>query len=135
MGEKRSKSSENVNSFRNGIILNLDKRMDEVLKGIGKIQGDIEALRNDGDRRSDELNRVENKLSDGIKNISKRLDQHLKAHYSDVEIMGIVPFIRKYFKRHWRFLVVLFVVGQIVMTCFALKLGIEKFSSLILKGW
>ena len=59
----RDTENSNGTPFRNGIVLNLDKRMDDVLHGIGKIQGELEAIRNEGDRRSRDIRKMERRFA------------------------------------------------------------------------
>lgn len=120
--------SENSNGipFRNGIILNLDKRMDDVLHGIGKIQGELEALRNEGDRRSRDIRKMERRFAKALDAVNARIDGHLKDHSDSAEVMGVIPFSRKYFRRHWRFFFFIFMLGQAMFAALALRFGVEK---------
>ncbi len=117
--------------LRNGIILNLDKRMDEVLHGIGKIQGDVEALRSEGDKRTRELRKIERKLAKAVNKTNERLDTHLCDHVKNEEIMGAVPYLRKYVKRHWRIILALAVLSQLIFALFILRFGVEKLLNVI----
>jgi|GEM_PF-4953990 len=94
MTEKDDFNHNNSNPLRNGIILNLDQRMDEILRGIGLITGEVKALREEGERHSKALRTMERKQTSAIRKINRRIDSHIEDHRTKVELMGVSTFLK-----------------------------------------
>ena len=124
-------SIENQNGkLRNGLILNLESSINEILQGIGEIRSDLRGLRQDSEQHSKDLKKTESRFTAALKRTDGRIDHHLKDHCENTEFMGIAPFCRKYGKKHWRALFGGMLIVQIALAALIMKYGIEKIINL-----
>jgi len=112
--------------LRNGLILNLESSINEILEGIGEIRSELKGLRLENEQHTYELKKTETRFSTTVKRTNDRIDLHLKDHSENTEFMGISPFIRKFGKKHWKVLFSGLLIAQVALATLLMKYGIEK---------
>lgn len=112
--------------LRNGLILNLESSINEILEGIGEIRSDIKVLRLENGRHAKELKKADSRFTTAIKKTNDRITLHLKDHAENTEFMGISPFMRSFGKKHWKILFGGLLAAQVALAALLMKYGIEK---------
>lgn len=112
--------------LRNGLILNLESSINEILEGIGEIKSDIKVLRLENGQHTKELKKADSRFTTAIKKTNDRITLHLKDHTENTEFMGISPFMRKLGKKHWKILFGGLLAAQVALAALLMKYGIEK---------
>lgn len=110
----------NSGEFRDKIVLN-----------IGQIKGQIEVLQNNGERQARDFKDVEKRLSKAIRQVNERVDKHLKDHKDNPKIMGLIPMVNTYLKPHWRVVLLVIMLAQVLFAGLIMKFGIEKITKWI----
>jgi hypothetical protein len=112
--------------LRNGLLLNLESSINEILEGIGEIRSELKGLRLENEQHALQLNKTEARFSTAIKRTNDRINLHLKDHLENTEFMGISPFVRKFGKKHWKVLFSGLLIAQVALAALLMKYGIEK---------
>lgn len=110
----------------NGLILNLESSMNEILEGIGEIRSDLKGLRQDNERNSKELKNTESRFTSALKRTDGKINRHLKDHFENIDFMGFAPYLHKYGKKHWKAFFGGILIVQIAIAALIMKYGIEK---------
>jgi hypothetical protein len=105
--------------FRDKIVLNIDQKMDEILTGIGLIQGQIKVLQNNSERQEKEFTKT-------VARVSQKMAKHIKDHKENPDIMGFMPVMKKYLKPHWRIVLLVVALVQIGVVALVLLFGVGK---------